>query len=173
MRHRAPSVALNQKLSSSAGRLGTLARTNLKVVAPAVALALGLLLLFTSFFTSSPAAPRRGRQVAADFMRAVRQGFFECRDVECLRRAGADCRPAHFAEKFSTIEGTWVAVDSLVVKDGSRCSVIGFYDYTADYWGGCAFLKRTCATVEDMRSDNWDTRGCSQVVLDEVTPCKP
>jgi hypothetical protein len=164
---------LTQKLSSSAARLGTLARTNLKVVVPAVALALGLLPLFTSFFTWSRPVPRRGRQVAADFMRAAAQEFAECRDVDCLRRAVADCRAAHFAEKYSTIEGSLVTADSLVFKEASRCQVIGFYDLTVDYWGGCRLLKRTCATVEDMRSDNWDTRGCSQVVMDEVKPCKP
>jgi hypothetical protein len=173
VRRRSPSVALSQKLPSSAARLGSLARTNLKTVAPVVALALAVLLLFTSFFTWSHPVPRRGRQVAADFMRAAQQVFTECHDVECLRQANAVCRPAHFTEKFSTLEGSLVTVDSFVLKDGPRCSVIGFYDYTVDYWGGCRLSKRTCPSIEAMRSRSWDSEGCSQVVLEELKPCEP
>ena len=118
------------------------------------------------------AVPHLGREAADGFRRTSRQAFAECPDIECLRRAASTCPAGHFAGNFSTIQGTSAAIDTFVVKDGSHCSAIGFYDYTADYWGGCALLKRTCSTVESMRSDSWDSQGCSQVVLQRVEPCK-
>jgi len=134
-----------------------------------------LLLGFITGCSRSPgraAVPRVGREAAADFIRTSQQAFSECADLECLRRAAKTCAPAHLAESFSTIEGTTAAADTFVLKKGSECSVVGFYDYTADFWGGCRLLKRTCSTVESMRSDSWDSQGCSQVVLQRVEPCK-
>ena len=157
-------------------------RRMVKMIVLWAALAI-LFVFFYSFFSRQTAHHRRpgegaktnapflGRDAAADFQRASEQAFGECPDVECLRKAAKTCAPAHLAENYSTIEGTLASRDTFVLKLGTQCSVVGFLDFTADYSGGCRLLERTCSTLESMRSDSWDREGCSQVVLQTLTPC--
>ena len=112
-----------------------------------------------------------GREAVADFRRASQQSFAECANLECLRGAATICAGAHLAERYKTIEGTAVAADTFVVVEGSKCSVVAFFDHTADHYGGCRLLKRTCSSLESMRSDSWDSKGCSQTVLRRIEPC--
>jgi hypothetical protein len=153
--------------------VGTVARANAKTVVPAVALVLGLLVLlwFMSLFTLSPPLPHLGREAANAFRREVAQALMECPNLECLRTASKDCRPAHFAKNIATVEGSVIPTETFVFNAGTKCSAVGFYDYTADYWGGCRLVKRTCGTVDGLHK--WDEVDCSQVVLQQIKPCDP
>ena len=135
------------------------------------------LLAFVIIVATQQAAMSRVPPLAAlktlDFRLASQQASKECGDVACLHGAANACTPAHLGEDFSTIEGADVRHDTFVIRDGSKCVVVAFFDHTADYWGGCLLLKRTCSTLEGVRGDFSHTEGCSEVALQKLEPCNP
>jgi hypothetical protein len=94
-------------------------------------------------------------------MAAEKGPFIDCADAQCLSLALTECRQAHLAESFWTIEGTPVFVDYFVRRSEGKCTVVVFHDASRDYWGGCKILRATCPSITAAQSNDSEAMGCS------------
>ena len=81
------------------------------------------------------------------------------------------CVPSHLHRAYWTIEGTPAFMDMFAVRDGPRCVVVVFADFSRDYWGGCRVARQTCPSVEAATGDNNDTLCSPQEVLFKAKTC--
>jgi hypothetical protein len=112
-----------------------------------------------------------GARAVGEYVRGFAGTFAACADEECLAAAHARCEPSHMHRAYWTIEGTPAFMDLFVVRDGPRCVVVTFADFSRDYWGGCRVAKQTCPSVEAATGNNNDTLCSQQEVLFKAEFC--
>jgi len=98
--------------------------------------------------------------------------FEDCDSLACIETALSRCRPAHFFEGYSTIEGSIDFADYFVVPAKKGCQLVVLLDGSTDYWAGCAIRRRVCPSVAASRDDDPEGKGCSNDVIWKAPSCK-